>query len=531
MMRRLFVLALSLPLLVGSSHEPRAECHNIFARHYQGSVGAVVPGAVITLADKASGQQLTAKAGSSGEYQLVQIPPATYTITVSALGFGSQSKIAQLLVNQPATVDFALSVQSSAEVVDVTATATTINTSDASLGDAKNNELIQALPSETRNVPDLLSLEPGVFFLPQPADPALQDSRSGAVNGGRSDQGNITLDGVDDNDQVRGLSFTGVLRETQDSIEEFRVTTGNANVDAGRSSGAQVSLVTKSGTNKLHGAAYEYFRPTNTVSNDYFNKQAQLSSGEANRPPKLIRHIFGGDLGGPFKKDKFFFFANYEGQRQAESAIVQQTTPTASYKAGTIQYVGDLAGGGTGLDTISPANLAVLDTGCTVCNTPAYPAPPGANPNVLAYFAQLPTANSPNPGLGDGINTADFTFASPHPIRLNTTIVRLDYVPSSKHRIFARGNLQKDTTAGTEQFPGQGPSSVLVDNTKGMTFGETWTISPSVVNDIRYGYVRQGYGQTGIGKGDYVTFRFLPPRPPKRGTLSSASRSTMLSTI
>ncbi len=123
-------------------------------------------------------------------------------------------------------------------------------------------------------------------------------------------------------------------------IEEFRVTTGNANADAGRSSGAQVSLVTKSGTNNFHGAVYEYNRPTITVANDFFNKQAELNSGEANRPGKLIRNIFGGDVGGPIFKDKFFFFANYEGTRQAESAQVTRTVPTAAYQSGILQYAG-----------------------------------------------------------------------------------------------------------------------------------------------------------------------------------------------
>ncbi len=243
-----------------------------------------------------------------------------------------------MLVNQPATINFSLGVQSNNVSLDVSAAAQTLNTTDASLGGSEDNATIQALPSETRNVPDLLSLQPGVFFLPAPSNPALQDSRSGAVNGGRSDQGNITLDGVDDNDQVDGYAFTGVLRETQDSIEEFRVSTGNANADAGRSSGAQVSLVTKSGTNKFHGAAYEYNRPTITVANDFFNKQAEVNSGLPNVPGKLIRNIFGADVGGPIHKDKLFFFANYEGSRLAENAQVTQTSPTASYQQGIIQY-------------------------------------------------------------------------------------------------------------------------------------------------------------------------------------------------
>jgi hypothetical protein len=481
--------------------------------------GAVVPGATVTLDAAATGQKLTTTSKGSGEYQLQQIPPAKYTITVTAPGFGSQTKKAELLVNQPATIDFALSVKGSNEVVDVTESAQTLNTIDASLGGSTDNATIQALPSEERNVPDLLSLQPGVFFLPPPNNPSLADSRSGAVNGGRSDQGNITLDGVDDNDQVRGLAFTGVLRETQDSVEEFRVTTSNADADAGRSSGAQVSLVTKSGTNKYHGAAYEYFRPSNTVSNDYFNKQAQLSNGFNNRPPKKIRNIFGADIGGFIVKDKLFFFGNYEGERIAESAIVSETTPTASYQQGTIKYFGD-KGTSTEIDTITPAQVAMLDAACAVCNSTAYPNPPGPDPSALALFNSEPAANGTN--LGDGLNTGSFDFASPNPKRLNTSIARLDYAPSTSQRIFARGNFQKDFTGATEQFPGQGPSSVTEDNTKGMTFGDTWTINQNMVNDIRYGYIRQGYSDVGIGSGDYVTFRFLTaPTAQTRTTIVS----------
>jgi hypothetical protein len=475
--------------------------------------GALVPEAKITLLEPATGQQFTAESKAGGEYQFTQIPPAKYNITVTATGFGAQTKFAELLVNQPATINFSLSVTTTQEVLNVTAEAQTLNTTDATLGNSTDNATIQALPSETRNVPDLLSLQPGVVYAPAMGS---QDSRSGAVNGARSDQSNITLDGVDDNDQVNGFAFTGVLRQTQDSIEEFRVVTGGGNADAGRSSGAQVSMVTKSGTNKFHGAAYEYNRPTFTVSNDFFNKQAQLNSGQANRPPKLIRNIFGGDLGGPIFKDKLFFFANYEGTRRAESAQVTQTVPTADYQAGILKYKG--ASGG--IVTLTPAQVASLDAACVVCNTPAYTPGPGPNPNALAYFKSMPVANGFS--QGDQINTGSFSFSSPNPVTQNTTIVRLDYLPSSKHRIFARGNLQKDTSGATEHFPGQGPSSVLIDNSKGMTFGDTWIISPNMVNDVRYGYVRQGFGNSGVGSGNYVDFRFI-------ATATSESRNTITS--
>jgi hypothetical protein len=521
-MRRIGVFALLFLFCLGTA--------TVFAQNATTSLrgvikdpsGAVVPGATITLENKAAGQKITATSKGNGDYALPQLPPATYTITASATGFGSQTKSAELLVDQPATINFELSVKGTNEVIDVTEAAQTLNVTDASLGGATDNETIQALPSETRNVPDLLSLQPGVLFLPQD-----NTSRTGAVNGGRSDQGNVTLDGVDDNDQVNGYAFTGVLRETQDAVEEFRVTTSNADADAGRSSGAQVSLVTKSGTNKFHGAAYEYFRPTNTVSNQYFNKQAQLESGEANRPPKLIRHIFGADVGGPIIKDKLFFFGNYEASRLSESQTVTQTTPTATYQQGILQY---LANGSP--VSLTPAQFTQLDTanGCAVCNTTAYPNGPGADPNSLAYLNSMPAANGNL--AGDGLNSGSYTFVSPLPSSLNTSIVRLDWTPSSKHRIFVRGNLQKDVTPGTEQFPGQPPSSKTIDNSKGITAGDTWTISANLVNDIRFGYTRQGTGVSGVGSGDYVDFRFLStPTAETRNTVSSVPVTNIIDNL
>src|SRR5580692_10235260 len=241
----------------------------------QDSSGAVVAGAIVTLDNKSNGFQATTKSDSKGLYEFVQIAPGTYEITAKAADFGVQTKVAQLLVSQPATVPFVLSVKSAAETVNVSAATETLNLTDASIGNSVNNGMIEALPMEGRNVPDLLSLQPGVLYLGRQID-SDSDSRSGAVAGARSDQTNVTLDGLDDNDQNNGYAFTGVLRSTLDSTEEFRVTTTSSDADAGRTSGAQVTLITKSGTNQFHGSLYEYNRNTAAVANDWFNKAAQV---------------------------------------------------------------------------------------------------------------------------------------------------------------------------------------------------------------------------------------------------------------
>ncbi len=488
--------------------------------------GALVPGATITITNMASNSSLSRVADSSGSYVFAQIPPAKYRITVTASGFGDQSKTAELLVNQPATIDFSLTVQASNVTVDVSAEAQTLNISDASLGNATDNATIQALPSEERNVPDLLSLQPGVLFLPA-VNIGANDPRSGAVNGGRADQGNVTIDGIDDNDQVNGYAFTGVLRQTQDSIEEFRVVTGNSNADSGRSSGAQISMVTKSGTNKYHGAAYWYNRNGLGVANDWFVKQGQLNSGESNVPGKLVRNIFGADLGGPIWKDKLFFFGNWEAMRRRESASVIRTVPTASYQNGQIVFPN---ADGSGNTTLSSGDIADLDAGCWVCNTTAYPAPPGPNPNALSLFNTFPAANGV--ALGDGLNEGSFSFYSPQPLDQNTYLARMDFTPTEKHHIFVRGQLQKDTSGDTEQFPGQGPQSVNSSNNKGIIGGDSWTITRNLVNDVRYGYIRQGYSTAGAGSGDYVTFRFLDdPTSQDRSTINSVPVNNLVDNL
>jgi hypothetical protein len=475
--------------------------------------GAVVPGAVVTLAAPSNGLHFEHTADAKGEYLFSQIPPGTYTITANATGFGTQTAQAELLVNQPATVNFTMAVQAATTSVNVNADTTTLNTTDATMGDAVNNATIEALPMEGRNVPDLLSLQPGVLYLGHNVN-ANFDSRSGSVNGSRSDQGNVTLDGLDDNSQIFGYAFTGVLRSTLDSVEEFRVTTTGSNADTGRSSGAQVNMVTRSGTNSIHGSLYEYNRNTLATANNWFNKQAELSSGLPNTPGKLIRNTFGAAVGGPIKKDKLFYFFNYESQRTAENQQQTLTVPTASLRAGELAYTS----GGSPV-TLTPAQVASMDPKCFSLGT--CPWGPGGDPNAIALFNQYPSSNSFV--AGDGLNTAAYTWSAPNPVNLNTTIVKLDYILSDKNRMFVRGNLQDDTTLASPQFPGQPASSNTRDNTKGIAVGEIWSPTANLVNNARYGYARQGYSNRGVGQGSYVNFG--------AGSLSTLTAQTRTSIV
>jgi hypothetical protein len=461
--------------------------------------GAATPQADITLTNRDSGFSQTRKSNGEGEYNFQQIPPGKYTVTITAAGFAPQIRQVELLVNQIGRLDVSLTVQSASASIEVNAQAVTLNTSDATIGTPFNQAQIQALPFEGNNVLDLLSLQAGVMFLGRQSDSQMDsDSRSGSVNGARSDQNNYTLDGLDDNNQSKGYAFEGVLRSTRDSVEEFRVVTTNSNADSGRSSGAQVALVTRSGTNSFRGSAYEYHRPTNMVANDWFNKHSELNNGEPNSPGKFLRNTFGGAFGGPVLKDKLFFFMAYEGQRTAESTQVTREVPTASLRQGNVTY---LTGAGT-YKTLTPTDIATMDPNCSANGS--CPNGAGVDSAALAYLNQLPLPNGNQ--LGDVYNFGSYTFSSPSPQSLNTYIAKIDYNINAKQRIFVRGNLQYDRTINAKQFPDSQPNTARYDNSKGISAGHVWTVSDSIVNNLRYGFVRQGYADRGTTNKDYVTF-------------------------
>jgi hypothetical protein len=385
-----------------------------------------------------------------------------------------------------------MTVSATGETVNVVAEVSQVNTTDASIGNPFSERQVRQLPLQTRNVVELLSLQPGV-------------SSNGEVLGARRDQNNILLDGADvNNNQNSGLTtqsnatttggyqgsnangsntnagFNAVLPIPLDSVQEFRVTVAGEGADQGRSSGGQVVLVTKSGTNELHGSLYEYHRNTVTAANTWFNNQAGVP-----RQP-LIRNQFGASVGGKIIRDRAFYFFNYE-QREDASGIAQvRAVPSDSLRAGLLKFA--LADGST--QTLTPAQIRQVD-----------PNSQGVNTAMLQVLNQYPRGNDPAFGQDGGLNFSGFRFNAPSHQSDHAIVGKLDFHldRSGAHTLSVRGTLADNTSDQIlAQFPGQAPASTLRDNSKGIAARYTAILSPTMVNVFNLGYTRFGQALSGV---------------------------------
>jgi len=506
------------------------------------STRAVVEGAGVTLANQAQGFSRRATTPTAGEFEFLALPPGTYVLTVEKAGFKKYEQTnLQLLVNVPTSVNVVLQVGAPTTQIEVSGQAPVINTEDASMGIAFGENQVKDLPLEGRNVPDLLTLQPGVAYTGNRADTSTDDTRSGAVNGARSDQGNVSVDGIRVNDEG-GHAFTSVLPVTLDSVQEFRVTTSNANADEGGTSGAQVALVTKSGANNFHGSVYEYLRNTYTSANDYFNKRTELTNctlpnpNDCNKPPKLIRNIFGASIGGPIKKDRLFFFMNYEGTRRAEGTVsAGEEVPSLSMRDGVLFYQCDHTSKTVATDcpggfvtgqsqtkypipapvTVPTANGPVIVAYNALSPqqlTQIDPLQAGPDAAAMAYFQSLPAPNSS--ATGDGFNYQGFVFASPTHETQNVYIARVDYniTQDGKQRLSVMGALRNDSSdacGGCQPyFPGQLPQGQTVYYNKGLIGSYSAVIRPNLMSNFHYGFVRESFGTLGNSYQPWITFNF-----------------------
>jgi hypothetical protein len=463
--------------------------------------GSVIPESVVTLTDASTGTTRKVLSDSTGLYQIVQVPPGKYSLTVEKPGFSVLTNTAVVLeVNVPSTLDCVLEVGTVGTTVNVEGETTQVNTVDGSVGNAFVEKQVQELPLQTRNVVELLSIQPAV-------------TQTGEVLGARRDQNNVSLDGVDvNNNQTSGIrnalvngsqfatgsagtqgntpGFNAALPVPLDSVEEFRVTVAGQTADEGRSSGGQVTLITKSGTNNLHGSLYEYNRNTLLAANDFFNNQAGVP-----RSP-LVRNQFGVSLGGPILKNRLFLFVNWERRIDASSLAETASVPSATLRQGEL-----LAATSDGnVQTLTAADVQALD-----------PLHIGFNPALKTYLNSFPVGNAPSLGLDNNLNFNGLRFNAPFDLDQSAYVAKLDYNidQAGKHKFSVRGTLNdaaQDLTPAP--LPGSPSAQSLVDNSKGLAASYTWIIAPTLINSARFGITRLGLNESGA-VGTALTFAGL----------------------
>jgi len=414
---------------------------------------AVIPNATVRLSDIDRGRDIRSATNNRGFYSFATVRPGHYRMEVEKRGF-KLVRLTGITVNVQNNLEqnFKLEVGSVSESITVEAT-TAMNTTDATVSTLIGNQFEANMPLNGRSFSTLINLVPGVVLTPTTTFEQGQFS----VNGQRPDANYFTVDGVSANlgnaasGVNLGQSGAGQLPATNafggmsnlvslDALQEFRIQTSTFAPEFGRTPGAQVSVVTRSGTNTLHGTAFEYFRNDVLDANNWFANHAGL------KKPELRQNDFGGVLGGPIIKDNLFFFGSYEGLRVRQPHVANTYAPT--------------------LATIQSAPAAVQP----LLN--AFPKPNG-------------------PDLGNG--TAGFSASYSDPSTLNAGSIRIDYLATDKVTVFGRYN---DAPSTLDQR-GAGPSAYSYSNVQdisygfqSLTLGSNQTLSPRWTNEFRFNYSR-----------------------------------------
>ncbi len=418
------------------------------------SQGAVIPGAIVKLIDKAKNIEKTSVTNTEGIYVFPGIEPGAYDLSVTAQGFRpSVLSDVKADVSTAKTVDVLLDVGGITEQVTAEASPQVqLQRDDSSIGNVIEEDRIKRLPSATRQTPFLLQLQPGIAPV-------------GEVTGARSDQSTYSVDGIDVTDNVIAAPYFTVIPAPNESVQEFRVTVANPNASFGRSAGAQVSMVTKHGTNDFHGSLYEYHQDDALNANTWTNNRLGIE-----RPP-LTNNTFGVSLGGPVWKEKLFFFFNYEGGRQRTTVDTTRIVPTQSLRDGLLRFR-DASGS---VNTVNPLTFD--------------PRNIGSNPQILASLRLLPLPN--NPAFGDGLNTGGFTANLPLTQDYDFGLLRLDYQFNKNWSFEAKGAFNRAISLGVGQVNLVEKKSFnqVPFRPRNLTFALIGTLRPNLVNEVRYGYV------------------------------------------
>src|SRR5262245_41439289 len=459
--------------------------------------GAVVPNASVTVRHEATGLERSMATNGSGQYGFEAMPLGKYTIVVTLQGFKKVTSGAnELQVGEPLTVDFTLEPGAVNEQIMVSETGAQVQTAEASLGQVLDTKPIESLPLNGRNPLHLMALMPGVSGHASQAT-----SSTGtvifSVNGDRGRGIYTTLDGVDVSDPVIPRGELSQVLMNPDSVSEYKVITSVAKAEYGRNSGAQVQVVTRSGTNEFHGNVFEYNRNTAYNANDFFNNRAGLAR------EVLIRNQFGASIGGPIRRNKAFFFFNWQSQRMNQSLTQTRTVLTPEARKGIFRYMVGAANSPTQVSPtgvpVVPACSATVTTGCYRTVNLAAADPMGKGLDKLMQD-QINLTDLPNDySAGDGFNTATFRFNAAAKAPANNYTTKIDYRLSSNHALFGRyiqgsSDLLGDyINTGLPRYPANKasyPGRTRESDNRGISVGLNSVVTSTKVNEFTLGYTK-----------------------------------------
>ena len=477
------------------------------------TTGAVLPNVNVKLVDTKTNATRETTTNSVGAYMFSEIPAGPgFKVTFSKQGFSTVTvSDLYLAVATTHAQNVRMEVGQVAVTVEVKGAGSTVtlDTTDASVGQSVDMNMVHEMPIQVRDSPlALLAVQPGVITVGNGGggnDP--NNSRDGATTGARGDQANVTLDGMDVNDFGTQEFGVAIGNAPVESVQEFHVETANPLSAEGRGSGAQVNLVTKSGTNNWHGSAFDYNRVTLLEANNFFNKRTTPITPRTN----LIRNQFGGAIGGPVSKDKLFFYFTYNGRRDRTADSEERTVPLDIFRGdGTsptpgipqlgyinnntgclptsretttpncITYIPNTAASGTTLQSMDPQNI-------------------GAASGLIGQATSFVNGRYPHANdlsFGDGINTGGYRFNVPGLFTENDYVGRIDYNLNSKMKLFGRFTIlrtfQPDDVnfAGAEVFPSDPVTHEIIDHPWAVVVGHTWTMSNTKVNQFYFGETR-----------------------------------------
>jgi hypothetical protein len=460
--------------------------------------GAVLTGVKVALTNEATGVSRQVTTNESGDYNFVEVPPGQYRAEFEQAGFKRNiRKDITVEINQVLTLNMTMQLGEAKEIVEVTSEAPLVETTSTQMGAVVNERAVSQLPLNTRDTYQLLSLQPGVQSQTG-TDLFYGSDRAGvvSVNGGRGRSNNFSVNGGDANDQFANLP---AVQPTPDSIEEFRVLTNTFDAEYGRNSGAVVNVVTKSGTNSLHGNVYEFFRNNALNSKGFFDIAK----------PAFHQNQFGGTLGGPIKKDRTFFFTSYEGRR-IRNGISSDAVAVPTNDERTGNFLGDPGNPSTFQGAITEQTVADMFNNRTGCSAAAAAAITIGSayadifPNsTIPVECQDPTAVDLLQQFVPTSNRPDGTFQTVsgiHKDRTDQFTAKLD------HRINDKQNLSvyyyfNDSTLFDPYSRFQAGGASVLDfgaNTKEryQQFNVThnWTISNNLVNEGHFTYFRESQG-------------------------------------